>query len=75
VFGALTVSFEGSSGTHVYIQVSNGQSVFCSIEDAKDNQASIFFPTEQLSGDKNIIQVAYQNEYGIYLSDWVNAKK
>ena len=75
IFGALTVSFEGSTGTPVYIQVSNGQSVFCSIEDAKDNQASIFFPADQLSGDKNIIRVAYQNEYGIYLSEWINAKK
>ena len=68
--GILTVSFEGSSGTPVYVQVGGNQNVFCSIKDAKDNQAKIIFPASGMSINKTKIRVAYQNEYGIYLSDW-----
>ena len=70
----LTVSFEGSSGTHVYVQVGNNQSVFCSIENAEGNQATLLFPVDGLPIDTTKIRVAYQNEYGIYLSDWINIK-
>lgn len=68
--GILTVSFEGSSGTPLYVQIGNAQSVFCSIENAQDNQATIIFPAEGLSFKSTKIRVAYQNEYGIYLSPW-----
>ena len=68
--GILTISFEGSSGTPVYVQIGNNQAVFCSIKDAKDNQATIIFPAQGMSLNKTKIRVAYQNEYGIYLSDW-----
>ena len=69
--GILTVSFEGSSGTPVYVQVGGNQAVFCSIKDAQNNTATFVFPVSGLNIDKTKIRVAYQNEYGIYLSPWV----
>ncbi len=66
--GQLTVSFSGSSGTPLYVQVGSGQSVFCSIE-GKQDSAELSFAPARVSNQR--IRVAYQNEYGIYLSDWV----
>lgn len=68
--GRMPVTFEGSCGTPVYVQVGSAQSIFCSIRDSQDGQATIVFPADGLSLSKTKIRVAYQNEYGIYLSDW-----
>ena len=72
--GKLTVSFEGSSGTPLYVQVGTGQTVFCSIENVQGNTATISFTKSRVSNNKNVVRVAYQNEYGIYLSSWNNLK-
>jgi len=66
--GKLTVSFSGSSGTPLYVQVGSGQSVFCSIE-GKQDSAELSFALARVSSQK--VRVAYQNAYGIYLSAWV----
>ena len=66
--GKLIVSFDGTSGTPLYVQVGSGQSVFCSVE-GKENTAEISFKLSRVSSQK--VRVAYQNEFGIYLSSWV----
>ena len=68
--GTLTVSFEGSNGTPLYVQVGTAQTNFCSIENAQNNQATVTFSASGLTLSKTKIRVAYQNEFGIYLSDW-----
>ena len=70
--GKLSVSFEGSSGTPLYVQVGSGQSVFCSVEDALNDAATVTFRPALVSGETIRVRVAYQNEYGIYLSSWVS---
>ena len=66
--GKLSVSFDGSSGKPLYVQVGSGQSVFCSVE-GKENTAEISFKLSRVSSQK--VRIAYQNEFGIYLSSWV----
>ena len=70
--GKLSVSFDGSSGTPLYVQVGSGQSVFCSVENSQNGEAIISFRPALVSGETVNIRVAYQNEYGIYLSSWIN---
>jgi len=66
--GKLEVTFRGSSGTPLYVQVGSGQNVFCSVEGA-ENSAWLYFSPGKVSNQK--VRVAYQNEFGIYLSPWV----
>ena len=68
--GNLSVSFDGSSGTPLYVQVGSGQSIFCSVENNQTGEADITFRPSLVSGETVNIRVAYQNEYGIYLSSW-----
>ena len=70
--GKLTVSFDGTSGTPLYVQVGSGQSVFCSIENAQGKEATVSFIKSLVSGETIRVRVAYQNEYGIYLSSWIS---
>ena len=72
--GKLDVTFEGSHGTPVYVQVGGNQSIFCSIRNIEGNNATIIFPATGLVLDKTKIRVGYQTEYGIYLSDWFYVK-
>lgn len=71
--GKLTISFDGSSGTPLYVEV-KAQTVFCSLENAKDGQATIIIPMDAISLSSGKLRVAYQNEFGIYLSDWTKIK-
>lgn len=66
--GKITVSFEGSSGTPLYIEINQKQNKFCDIRYSQDGQATITFSTSGLSLSTASIRVAFQNEYGIYLS-------
>ena len=70
--GKLSVSFDGSNGTPLYVQVGSGQSVFCSVENSQNGEAIISFRPSLVSGETVRVRVAYQNEYGIYLSSWIN---
>lgn len=63
--GKLTVSFNGSSGTPLYVEIGS-QSVFCNVKGQVDT-AEISFDLSKVAWRE--IRVAYQNEYGIYLSD------
>ena len=64
--GKLTVNIDGSSGNPLYVQVGSAHAIFCEIDN--DGVVSIEFPFEKVSSKQ--IRVAYQNEYGIYLSNW-----
>lgn len=66
--GKITVTFDGSSGTPLYIEINQKQNKFCSLKESENGQATITFSTSGLSLSTATIRVAYQNEYGIYLS-------
>jgi hypothetical protein len=68
--GSITVTFEGTSGTPLYVQIGSSQSIFCEIKDAKNGQATVTFNAKGLTLSSTKFRVAYQNEYGIYLSAW-----
>lgn len=70
--GKLTVTFDGSNGTPLYVQVGNAHTVFCNIE-SKTETADISFPLHKVASLH--VRVAYQNDYGIYLSDWNTFKR
>ncbi len=65
--GNLTVTIDGSCGTPVYVQVGSAHAIFCNVE-GKSGTVEISFPFSKVSSKQ--VRVAYQNEYGIYLSDW-----
>ena len=65
--GTLSVSFNGTSGTPLYVQVGSAHTVFCNIA-GKTDTANISFPLHMVASLQ--VRVAYQNEYGIYLSEW-----
>ena len=67
--GKLTVSFDGSAGVPLYVQVGSAHAVFCNIE-GEENAAELTFILSRVSS--NEVRVAYQNEYGVYLSSWVS---
>ena len=67
--GALTVTIEGSSGTPLYVQVGSAHAIFCNVE-GREGTVEITFPASKISTRQ--VRVAYQNEYGIYLSNWVS---
>ena len=67
-FGELTVNIDGSSGTPLYVQVSSAHAVFCDLQ-GQEGTVNLLFSTSRVTNQK--VRVAYQNEYGIYLSDWV----
>ena len=66
--GKLSVNFSGSSGTPLYVQVGNAHIIFCSIEGLAET-AELSFSYANVKSHH--VRVAYQNEYGIYLSDWI----
>jgi len=68
VRGKLTVTIDGSCGTPVYVQVGSAHAIFCNVEGQKGT-IEITFPFFKVSTQQ--VRVAYQNEYGIYLSGWV----
>ena len=65
--GNLTVTIDGSCGTPVYVQVGSAHAIFCNVA-GKSGTVEISFPFSKVSSKQ--VRVAYQNEYGIYLSDW-----
>lgn len=65
--GKLTVEFDGSCGVPLYVQVGSAHAVFCNIE-GKESAAEIDFSYEKVTSQN--VRVAYQNEYGVYLSEW-----
>ena len=65
--GKLSVKFDGTSGTPLYVQVGRSQSLFCSVKGSTDT-ADISFTFSKVATRE--LRVAYQNEYGIYLSSW-----
>ena len=67
--GKLTVSYQGSSGVPLYVQLGSGQNMFCELDPDQADGATITFRTGQFSGESRV-RVAFQNEYGIYLSAW-----
>ena len=67
--GQLTVSYSGSSGTPLYVQVGNAHAVFCPLDSAA-NETTVSFSLPAVASRQ--ARVAYQNEYGIYLSPWVS---
>jgi len=66
--GKLTVSFDGSSGTPLYVQVGSAHAIFCNVE-GEQGTAELTFSPSKISNRQ--VRVAYQNENGIYLSGWV----
>lgn len=66
--GKLSVRFSGSSGTPLYVQVGNAHVIFCSVEGLAET-AELSFSYANVA--THHVRVAYQNEYGIYLSDWI----
>ena len=68
VLGKLTVTIGGSCGVPLYVQVGSAHAIFCSVEEM-DGTVDLTFPASKISTQQ--VRVAYQNEYGIYLSDWV----
>ena len=67
--GKLTVTIDGSSGTPLYVQVGSAHAIFCNVE-GRGGTVEITFPASKISTRQ--VRVAYQNEYGIYLSKWVS---
>ena len=65
--GRLTVEFNGSCGTPLYVQVGRAQIIFCNIE-GLDGTAELSFSFHDLTSQE--VRVAYKNEYGVYLSAW-----
>jgi hypothetical protein len=65
--GKLTVSFDGTIGTPLYVQVGNAHVIFCNVE-GKTNTAEIAFQLFRVASLQ--VRVAYQTENGIYLSKW-----
>ena len=65
--GKLSVKFDGTSGTPLYVQVGRSQSLFCSVKGSTDT-ADISFTFSKVATRE--LRVAYQNEYGIYISSW-----
>ncbi|MBR5289500.1 MAG: DUF4886 domain-containing protein, partial [Erysipelotrichaceae bacterium] len=68
VYGKLKVQFNGSSGTPLYVQVGSAHAIFCNVE-GQQGEVEIQFAASKISSRQ--VRVAYQNEYGIYLSSWV----
>ena len=67
--GKLTVTFDGSSGTPLYVQVGSAHAIFCNVE-GQQGTAELNFNFSSVSTQQ--VRVAYQNEYGIYLSAWTS---
>ena len=67
--GRLTVTIDGSSGTPLYVQVGSAHAIFCNVE-GREGTVELTFPASKISTRQ--VRVAYQNEYGIYLSKWVS---
>ena len=65
--GKLTVEFDASSGAPVYVQVGTAHAVFCNVE-GMAGTAEISFNASKVTA--KYVRVAYQNAYGIYISDW-----
>ncbi len=65
--GKLSVDFEGTSGTPLYVQVGTAHAVFCNIE-GKQASAELSFASSAVTA--SYVRVAYQNEYGVYISEW-----
>ena len=66
--GKLSVKFEGSSGTPLYVQVGTAHAVFCNVE-GKAGEATLSFQASKVTSQ--YVRVAYQNAYGVYFSDWI----
>ena len=67
--GKLTVTIDGSCGAPLYVQVGSAHAIFCNVE-GREGTVEITFPASKISTRQ--VRVAYQNEYGIYLSKWVS---
>ena len=65
--GTLTVEFDATSGTPLYVQVGVYQIIYCNIV-GKVGTAQITFDYSKLTSLD--VRVAYQNEFGVYLSKW-----
>ena len=69
VNGKLTVTIDGSCGTPLYVQVGSAHAIFCNVE-GQEGTIELTFSFSKVSTQQ--VRVAYQNEYGIYLSSWVS---
>jgi hypothetical protein len=73
--GKLTVSYTGTSGVPIYVQLANAQTEFCRLDGLgrsvvnDGNSATLYFAKSRASKS---IRVAYQNEYGTYYSPFVS---
>ena len=69
--GKLDVTFEGTSGWPVYVQIGTvSDSVYCALDGSETTtSATITFNPARVHAQQ--VRVAYDNGNGIYLSDWV----
>ena len=65
--GKLTVEFDGTSGTPLYVQVGSAHAVFCNVE-GETETAEISFSASKVT--TKYVRVAYRNAYGTYISNW-----